>query len=151
MKKLLIATAITATLMTTSVSALELGVTASRDYAGDNHTGYGITIGEKFGAVGVTGGFQRFTEGVSDQDIWSLTGSYDVVNVGPAVVSAKVGGVYLDNQVGSNGYAMTAGAGVDVPVTDTVTFGVDAVRQYGQDRVDQYDGNRVTAALKYKF
>ena len=147
MKKLVIATAVA--LSAASASAMEFGVTASRDYA--NRNGFGFTVGEKFGAVGVTGGFQRFTKGANDQDLYSVTGSYDVVKLGPAVVSAKAGGVYLNNQTGSDGYAMTVGAGVDVPVTKQITVGVDAVRQYGQERVEQYDGNRITAAVKYKF
>jgi hypothetical protein len=38
-----------------------------------------------------------------------------------------------------------------MPVTKQVSLGVDVARQYGQDRVSQSDGNRVTAGLKYRF
>jgi hypothetical protein len=150
MKKLLIAAVAATSLMATTVSALELGVTTSRDYANDHRTGYGLSVGEQFGKFGVAAGFQRFTKG-EKQDMYSVTGSYDVVTVGPAVVSAKVGGVYLDNDVVSNGYAVVAGAGVDFPINQTVTVGVDVVHQRGQDRVKDFDGNRVTAALKFNF
>jgi outer membrane autotransporter protein len=46
---------------------------------------------------------------------------------------------------------MTIGAGVSVPVTKQVSIGLDVARQYGQDRVSQFDGNRVTAGVNYRF
>ncbi len=149
MKKIVLATALV--LAATAASAVEVGVTATRDYSGDNRNFGGITLGQKYGAVGVTAGFERTTVGGNDQNRWSLVGGYDVAKLGPVTVTPRLGVAYLDNQTGSNGYAATVGLGASVPVTKQVSVGLAVDRQYGQDRVDQFDGNRVTAAVKYSF
>jgi outer membrane autotransporter protein len=149
MKKFAIATILAASAM--SASALEVGVTGTRDYASTDRNGYGLTVGESFGKVGVTAGFDRFTSGANDQDRYSVVAGYDVAKFGPVTVTPKVGAAYLNNQTGADGYAMTVGVGASVPVTKQVSIGLDVARQYGQDRVSQFDGNRVTAGVRYKF
>ena len=150
MKKIAIASILA--LAATAASALEVGVTATRDYSGaDNRNAGGVTIGQSYGKVGVTAGFERFTRGANDQDRYSLVAGYDVAKVGPVVVTPKVGAAYLNNQTGADGYAMTVGVGARVPVTKQVSVGLDVARQYGQDRVSAFDGNRVTAGVTYKF
>ena len=149
MKKIAIATIIA--LAAGAASALELGVTGARDYAGNNQNGFGITVGDKAGKLGGALGFQRFDRGTNDYDRYTLTGSYDVANIGPATVAVKGAGVYLDPKVGQSGYALAVGAGVSVPVTKALSVGIDVTRQYGQDRVSQFDGNMVTAGLKLSF
>ena len=149
MKKIVLATAFA--LAAGAASAVELGVTATRDYSGDNRNFGGVTLGQKFGAAGVTAGFERSTVGGNDQNRWSVVGSYDIAKLGPVVVAPRLGVAYLDNQKSENGYAMTVGLGATVPVTKQVSVGLAVDRQYGQDRVDQFDGNRVTAAVKYSF
>ena len=151
MKKIAIATIIA--LAAGAASALELGVTAARDYAGNNQNGFGVTVGDKAGKLGGALGFQRFDRGVAadDYDRYSLTGSYDVANIGPATVAVKAGGAYLRPTVGQDGFALAVGAGVSVPLTKAVSVGVDVTRQYGQDRVSRFDGNMVTAGLKVTF
>ena len=52
MKKIAIASLIA--LAAVSASALEVGVTAAREYTGTNTNGTGITLGQKFGKVGVS-------------------------------------------------------------------------------------------------
>lgn len=149
MKEIVLATAFA--LAAGAASAVELGVTATRDYSGDNRNFGGVTLGQKFGAAGVTAGFERSTVGGNDQNRWSVVGSYDVAKLGPVVVAPRLGVAYLDNQNSENGYAMTVGLGATVPVTKQVSVGLAVDRQYGQDRVNQFDGNRVTAAVKYSF
>lgn len=149
MKKFAIATMIA--LAATAASALEVGVTTARDYAGDNRNAVGFTVGEKFGAVNVTAGFDRATRGTNDQDRYSLVAGVDVAKLGPVTVAVKAGGAYLNNQTGQDGYAALVGVGASLPVTKAVSLTLDATRQYGQDRVQSFDGNRVTAGLKYKF
>jgi len=166
MKKFAIATAIA--LAATAASAVEVGVTATRDYSksadvdcgfvvgpsscpGQNRNAAGITLGQSFGKVGVTAGFERFTRGTNDQDRYSLVAGYDVAKLGPVTVTPKVGVAYLNNQTGEDGYAMTVGVGASVPVTKQVSLTADVARQYGQDRVQAFDGNRVTVGVKYKF
>lgn len=150
MKKIAIASLIA--LAATAASAVEVGVTATRDYSGtQDRNGFGFTVGQSFGKVGVAAGFERTTAGSNDQDRYSLVGGYDVAKVGAITITPKLGVAYLNNQTGSDGYAMTVGVGASVPLNKQVSLGVDVARQYGQDRVNQFDGNRVTVGIKTSF
>ena len=149
MKKILFVTLATLAL---SASAVEVGVTGTRDYSGtSDRTGYGITLGQKFGAVGVVAGYDRFTQSTNDQDRYSLVASYDVTKIGPVTIAVKGGVAYLNNQTVSNGYAVTAGVGASVPVVKNLAATVDYRRQEGQNRVNAFDGNQVAVGLKYSF
>ena len=149
MKKILFATLAT---LAFSASAVEVGVTGTRDYSGtSDRTGYGITLGQKFGAVGVEAGYDRFTQSTNDQDRYSLVASYDVTKIGPVTLAVKAGVAYLDNQTVANGYAVTAGVGASVPVVKNLAATVDYRRQEGQNRVSAFDGNQVAVGLKYSF
>ena len=149
MKKILFATLAT---LAFSASAVEFGVTGTRDYSGtSDRTGYGITLGQKFGAVGVEAGYDRFTQSTNDQDRYSLVASYDVTKIGPVTIAVKGGVAYLDNQTVANGYAVTAGVGASVPVVKNLAATVDYRRQEGQNRVSAFDGNQVAVGLKYSF
>ena len=149
MKKILFATLATLAL---SASAVEVGVNGTRDYSGtSDRTGYGITLGQKFGAVGVEAGYDRFTQSTNDQDRYSLVASYDVTKIGPVTLAVKAGVAYLDNQTVSNGYAVTAGVGASVPVVKNLAATIDYRRQEGQSRVNAFDGNQVAVGLKYSF
>lgn len=150
MKKLAIASLIALT--ATAASALEIGITTNRDYSGvTNRNSTGIKLGEKYGKVGVTGGFERFTKGTNDQDRYSLVIGIDVAKLGSITVTPKVGVALLNNQTSQDGYAMTVGAGANLPLTKKVSLGLDVARQYGQDRVSQFDGNRFSLGVNYKF
>ena len=149
MKKILFATLAT---LAFSVSAVEVGVTGTRDYSGtSDRTGYGVTLGQKFGAVGVEAGYDRFTQSTNDQNRYSLVASYDVTKIGPVTIAVKGGVAYLDNQTVANGYAVTAGVGASVPVVKNLAATVDYRRQEGQSRVNAFDGNQVAVGLKYSF
>ena len=130
---------------------------------GENRDEYGVTIGEKFGKYNVTAGLARSTGGSPvtkitsgtqpdhTQTKLSLVGGYDIGAIGPVTFTAKVGGAYLDNTHEKDGFATTLGAGVSVPLTQKVGFGIDYARQWGQQAVSQYNGNRLNASLKYTF
>jgi hypothetical protein len=150
MKKIAIASLIA--LAATTASALEIGTTVTRDQSGaTDRNGGGVTVGQTFGANTVTAGFERQTAGRNDQDRYSLVVGREVVRIKTASVAVKGGVAYLNNQTGQDGYAMTVGAGVSVPLTKQVSFGLDVARQYGQDRVQAFDGTRVTAGLNFRF
>jgi predicted porin len=179
MKKIAIASLLA--LAVTSASALEIGLTVGNNYAktnnadcgfvvgpstctqGTNRTEYGITVGEKFGRLGLTAGFARSNGGSSItqptdgayrdqvQDRYSLVAGYDVAKLGPATVTPKLGVAYLNNARDTDGYAMTVGLGASLPVTKKISLTADYARQYGQDRVNQFNGNRVTVGAIYKF
>ena len=135
-----------------SASALEVGVTTTADYSGVNKsTGYGLTLSKPVGKFGVTAVFDRFTAGSNDQDRYSVVAGYNVAKFGPVTVTPKLGVAYLNNQTSPDGYAMTVGIGATLPLTKTLSLTLDTARQYGQDRVQQSDGNRVTTGLAYRF
>jgi outer membrane autotransporter protein len=150
MKKFAIASIIA--LAATAASALEVGITSATDRSGATaRQGVGATIGTQVGAVGVTGGFERFTKGANDQDRFSVTAGYDIAKFGPVTVTPKVAVAYLNNQTSADGYALAVGVGATVPLNKAIDFTLDASRQYGQKRVQDSDGNAVVAGLKYKF
>jgi predicted porin len=179
MKQILIASLIV--LATATASALEVGVTVGNNYAktngsdcgfvvgpstctqGTDRTEYGITIGEKFGRLGLTAGFARSNGGSSItqptdgaykdqvQDRYSLVAGYDIAKISTVTITPKLGVAYLNNARDTDGYAMTVGLGATVPVTKKVSLGLDYARQYGQDRVNQFNGNRVSVSARYAF
>lgn len=150
MKKIALATVLA--LAAGMASAVEVGVTANRDFSQNpDRNGYGVTIGQKFGATSATLGFERFTKGTNDLDRYSLVGGYDVAKLGRATLTAKAGVAYLQPQVGQTGYAALVGAGVSYPLSKSVSLTADYRYQAGQDRVDQYNGSTVSAGIKVGF
>lgn len=149
MKKFAIATLVS--LAAIAAGAAEVGVTVNHDTVGADRSGLGLTVGQKFGAVGVTAGVESFTKGANNLQRYSLVGSYDVAKLGSATVAVKAGAAYLNNQVGSNGYAAVAGVGVSVPVAAKVNAVVGLTNQQGRNNVRALNGNTVTAGLTYSF
>lgn len=149
MKKFLIATSLA--LASVAASAWTLGVHAGRDFSSTNQNTVGISAGTQLGAVSGTVAYDRTLGDGALQNRFSVVGGYQVIKVGPVAVSARLGGAYLNNVGQTNGYAMTYGAGLSMPVAKNVNAVLDVDRQHGQDRVDQYDGNRVNLGLRYSF
>jgi len=150
MKKLAIATVLA--LAAVSASAVEVGVNGSYDFGGSNERpGGGITIGQKYDKFGITAGFDRYTKS-TDQNKWSLVGSYDVATIGTTTIAVKAGAAYLDNAgKTADGYAALVGAGVSYPLTKTVALTADYRYQAGQSRVNSFDGSTVAFGAKYSF
>lgn len=136
-----------------SASAVDFGVVATRgDTTGDTRNYAGVTLGQSYGKMNATAGFERSTVGTQgDQNRWSLVGGYDIAKIGSVTITPKIGYAYLDNQSANNGSAGTVGVGVSVPVAQKVTVGLDYAYQKGQDRVNQFDGNRVSVSARYAF
>lgn len=149
MKKFAIATLIG--LAAVAASAVEVGITSVQEQAMGGRTGIGLTVGQSFGKLTATGGVERFTSAVNNQDRYSVGASYDLTKVGPVTIAATAGGAYLQNSVGESGYALTAGLGARVPVTKSVSFTVDYRLQQGQSRITAYDGNGISAGIKVAF
>lgn len=149
MKKILIATLIG--LAATSASALEFGVSTTRDYSGDNRNGFGIFVGDRSGRGAVQFGVEQFTRGTNDQNRFSVMGSYDVTKFGPVTVSGKGGVAFLDNQTSQDGAAAVVGVGASLPISKALSLNLDVSRQYGQKRVEQFDGTLVSTSLKVSF
>lgn len=92
MKKIVIASLLT--LAVTAASALEVGMTVGRDYSGTNQNTSGITVGQKYGKLGVAAGLERQYTGANDQNRLGLVGSYDLTKVGPVTLAPTVGVAY---------------------------------------------------------
>jgi opacity protein-like surface antigen len=153
MKKIAIATLLA--VMAATAGAVEVGVTGSYDNVKHDHAGYGLTVGEHFGAFSATVGAERYNNVKLTK--YSLVGGYDVAKVGSATVTAKVGAVYLDQEAGKTwsvdrqGYAALVGAGISIPVTKSVSATADYRYQKGQDRVDALNGSTFLVGAKYAF
>lgn len=149
MKKLAIMAALAVAAV--SASAVEVGVrgTHTGDAVADSA---GVTVGQKFGAVGVEGTFDRSTRGAVNTNRFGLVGGYDVAKVAGITVTPKVGVAFIDPaNSGLNGYATSVGVGASLPLTAKVSLVADYAYQRGQDRVRAFNGNQVSVGAKYSF
>lgn len=151
MKKFALATMLA--LAVGSASAVELGVTANRDYSqNQDRNGFGITVGQKFNKIGVTGGFERYTQNSNDTDRYSLVGGYDIAKFGAVTITPKIGVAYLNPTTTSNGWQASVGVGASVDLTKTVALTADYRYQGAlQNRVDNFNGNVISAGVKVSF
>lgn len=135
-----------------TASAYELGLSTVRDLSGgENRNGVGVTIGKKMDKIGLTMGVEQFSKGSNDQTRFSLVAGYDVLTFNKVTITPKVGIAYLNNQEGSSGMGSTVGVGASVPLLEGINLNFDFARQYTQDRVGSFEGNRVSAGLSYRF
>lgn len=147
MKKLVVMAAMAFAVV--SASALEVGVRGTHN--GNNSSdSVGMTIGQKFGAIGVEGAFDRSTRGVADTDKYSLVGSYDVAKLVGITLAPKVGVSFIDPD-GVNGYAASVGVGASYSLLKNVRLVADYSYQHGQDRVRAFNGNQISVGVKYSF
>lgn len=139
-------------LAVSSAMAVEVGVNGSYDFGSPTERpGAGITVGQKFGKFGVTAGFDRYTK-TTDQDKYSLVGSYDVATIAKTTVAVKAGAAYISNTGKvADGYAALVGVGASYPITKAVSLTADYRYQAGQSRVNQFDGSTVAFGAKYSF
>jgi opacity protein-like surface antigen len=148
MKKVILLAALLASIGI--AQAVEVGVTGSVDFANKDRLGSGVTVGEHFGKFSATAGFDRYLKG-SDLDKYSVVGGYDVTKIGTATLTAKAGGVYLNQKNGNDGYAALVGAGLSIPVTGKISATADYRYQAGQSRVRDLNGSSILVGAKYAF
>lgn len=148
MKKIALAALVAVSL---SASALEVGVNGVESTAGTNRYGAGVTVGQKMGDYGITAGVSRLVRESNDQNRWSLVLDKQLLAAGPVALTGRAGVAYLDNTTGNDGLAATLGAGASYPLTKKVSVGVSVDHQWGQQRVNQYNGNIVIAGIKVGF
>lgn len=151
MKKIVLATVLA--LAAGVASAVEIGVTANRDYSqNQDRNGFGITVGQKYNKIGVTAGFERYTQNANDLDRYSLVGGYDVATVGKLTITPKVGVAYLNPQTTANGWQASVGAGVSYAVTKNVALTADYRYQTSlQTRVENFNGNVISGGVRVSF
>ena len=134
-----------------SASALDLGVRGV--HTGANSADLvGVTVGQKFGPVGVEGAFDRTTRGTGSVNKWSLVGSYDVATLAGVTVAPKLGVSVINPSKGTaDGAALTVGVGASYSLTKHVALVADYAYQRGQKREYAFNGNLVSAGVKYSF
>lgn len=151
MKNVILATILMAGLVSTA-SALDVGVTGGFDDAGKRDTStYGVTVGQKYGALGVALEADRSTRNKAMNNRLGVIASYDVAQVAGITVAPKVGLVALNPERGDEGYGAVAGVGGELNLGSKFALSLDYRYQWGQDRVGKLDGNRVFAGVKYRF
>jgi hypothetical protein len=147
MKKIIIAS-----IMSLGIASSHAGTVAvqhSRDIEA-NRDAASIELAVPVGGFTASIGFDRATSGVA-QDRYSLGVARQLTSVGPLNLQARLGGHYLDNETGATGYALSAGAGVTMPLTKVIGVGLMVDYQWGQERVNAHDGTRVSAGVRFSF
>lgn len=152
MKKLVLMAILTTAAI--AASATEIGARYSAGYAangdkqGDSN---GLVINQPIGAgVGAEVAFDRAVTGAAKVDTYTALATYNVAKVAGATLTAKAGGAYVQT-TGLDGYALVAGAGVSYPLTKSVSVVADYSYQLGQNRVQAFDGNKVSVGVKFGF
>ena len=136
-----------------TAQAVELGVTANRDYSQNpDRNGWGITVGEKIGKTSVTGGFERYTQNSNDTNRYSVVAGYDVAQFGAVTITPKVGVAFVDPTTTANGWQGTVGVGASYAITNNVALTADYRYQTSlQNSVEDFKGNVISGGLKYSF
>ena len=158
MKKIIAIWAVVVAGMLLAVSgamAADVGIYGGHLFANGNQDNnmVGVSVGEKFGKFGVQGTFDRSTTNAVDLNRYTISGSYDLVKLGPVQTNVRVGYAYLDPQSGtaSNGGAGFVGAGIAYPVSKKVNLVAHYAYQRSDGSVQSYKGNILTAGVKYSF
>lgn len=138
-----------------AASAVDLGVYGlyGKGTNGGSQQAAGVSLGQSFGKVGVQGTFDRSTSNVTTLNRYTATASYDLFKLGPVQTNVRAGIAYLDpqNTKASNGGAGLIGAGIAYPVTKDLKLVADYAYQKGNNITKNYNGNIVTAGVKYSF
>lgn len=148
MKKLIALAALSFVL---SASALEVGINTSRITKSPDNQTIGLTVGQKFGSVGITAGLDHVYNQSLDQNRFSLVGSYDFAKLGPVSLNLFAGGAY-SKASSVAGYSTIAGVGGQFDLTKNIALVADVRNTRAvQTKVSGFNANSVTAGLKYSF
>jgi hypothetical protein len=149
MKKIFVTSVLA--LATFTASAVDLGVNVGRDLSDPKRNYGGVSLSHSVGPVSAAVGFQRTSVGNNDQNRYSVVGGYDLVKVGKVQFTPVVGVSYIDNQNTVDGYAMTVGMEMSLPINKRLDGVVDLSYQVGQSRIKNFNGGGITTGIRYKF
>jgi len=111
----------------------------------------GLTVGTKFDKFGVEGSFDRSTTGATNLNQWGLIGSYDVVTYEKVTLAVKGGAAYQVPSTTNNGWVGIVGLGVSYPIDKGVNLVADYSYQSGSSAVAAFNGNVISAGVKFSF
>jgi len=131
-----------------AVSAAEVSTSYVHDYeTGKNGARIELPVGSVYGikpVLGVSYVDESYTR-------YSAGADYQVVKLGPVALSVAGSAVFQDSRTGSDGFGLTAGVKVSMPVTKSVDVVSRVDRFFGQNRIAGFDGNVVSVGLAVKF
>ena len=154
MKKVIVALAATFGFMS-AASAVNFGVNGGVMTGGNDGGLAGVTVGEKWGKIGVDAGFARGWGQDTTQDRWTLVAGYDVARVAGVTVTPKIGYAYLDNsnttiaKATPSASAGLVGVGASLPITKKISATADYAYQFSGS--SNNNANVITGGLKYSF
>ena len=154
MKKVLVALALSMGLIGTA-SAVNFGVNGGVMTGGNDGGIAGVTVGEKWGKIGVDAGFARGWGQDTTQDRWTLIAGYDVAKVAGVTVTPKVGYGYIDNSnttianAAPSASVAIVGLGGSLPITKSISATADYAYQFSGS--SNNNANVITGGLKYSF
>jgi len=144
MKKFTIAVLATLSL---AASAAEVTVSGVTDYTGTDKSG--VRIGTTYQGIGLS-----YTRIEDRYNRYAVGKQFEITKLGPVVFSAGGSLVYQDTLVAAdktNGYGVTVGGKATLALNKSVDLIAGVERFYGQDRINQYNGNTGSLGLAVKF
>lgn len=136
-----------------AASAVEIGVTANRDYSqNQDRNGWGITVGQKYDKNTVTVGLERYTQNSNDTTRYSVGAGYDIFKIGDLTITPKVAIAYVDPATTFSGWQGSVGVGSSFSLIKNISLTTDYRYQTSlQNRIDNFNGSVITGGLKYSF
>lgn len=133
-----------------AASAAEIGLRATHT---PNRTtdSVGVTLGQKFGAVGAEVSVDRSTRDAFTVNKFGAAASYDVGTFAGVTVAPKIGVTFIDPSNSATGFAVAPGVVASYPLTKKVSLVADYSYAFGQKRVSIFNGNQVSVGAKYSF
>lgn len=148
MKKFLIL--LLSSFLITSAQAKDFTAFIQRDFSGGANGG-GISIGEDAGPVSVNLGFDRLLYKQQYVDTFFFVGSYEYLRINRFSSNFTLGGAYARQQKLSSGFALLIGAGIEYDLSSKVAFQLDVWRQYGEEKIQNLNGNVISTGFRFKF
>jgi hypothetical protein len=129
-----------AALATSSVMAAEVAVYTNTGAGAKEIT---ATIGNQTGYVGMSSG--------RTQDRFAVGREKEIMSFGKVGVFAGSEVAFLRNATSSSGFAFSPFVGAEYALTKNTGVAVIVARQYGQDRVKQFNGTSTVVGIRTNF
>jgi len=147
--------AIALTMISMNVNSADISVGTGRDFTQDK-TSLNLSVSQSVGPVQVVGELEYFYDKSfsrlrNDQYRFSISAKKDFYKIEKVKFYTKSGLSFIDNENRPDGYAFFAGLGLEYPLTKNTSFVTEVKRQFGQDRVEMYNGNTISGGLKFTF
>lgn len=82
---------------------------------------------------------------------YAIGGDIDLYKIGPVSFDATINGVYQETRTAEDGFGVAAGLKASVDINKNVALTAGYERFLGENKVDDFDGDIVTAGLTVMF